>query len=192
MSNESREVLCGETWYWDSRDENQIIFSQDGTGKLICRAELNVWIAAEFDWKFLGIGTSGRGSVESWGGGKSESEVDGADSQFMLEMTLTKRRIPTLGMAQMDRYRINEEILTDETFAPKRYAVTLEAGEFITQFDTISRPEGDLLPGTPKFKFRLTFDSSPYPRREEWREPEGAPDAFKFWEWNQFCGGKLK
>lgn len=40
----------------------------------------------------------------------------------------------------------------------------------------------------PTFALRLTFDRAPFPGREEWRRPEGAPDVFEFWEWNIFLG----
>jgi hypothetical protein len=35
------------------------------------------------------------------------------------------------------------------------------------------------------------FDKLPYPPRKEWREPEGAPDAMKMWEWKEFCARSL-
>ncbi|KAI5920266.1 hypothetical protein F4810DRAFT_713620 [Camillea tinctor] len=193
-NNDGMSILCGETWHWDSRDENQITFHKDGTGELICRAELNVWIAAEFDWKLLGLGSAGSAGVAKSRGccGPSDShDLLPSASQFQLEITLSKRRIPALGGARMDQYKINEALLRDAAFAPKKYAVALEAGEFVTQFDARSREGSHLLPGTPRFRFRLSFEPAPYPRREDWVDPQGAPDAMRFWEWNQFCGRQV-
>ncbi|TFL04960.1 hypothetical protein BDV98DRAFT_601408 [Pterulicium gracile] len=89
----------------------------------------------------------------------------------------------------MSNYTINEALLTDDAFLPKSYIVSLEKGRFITAFDQLGEPRR--LEYTPEYALRLTFDRSPYPPREEWRRPEGAPDAMKFWEWREFCGGKL-
>ncbi|WYZ43723.1 hypothetical protein EsH8_VII_000159 [Colletotrichum jinshuiense] len=191
MSEDSLSILCGQTWHWDSRDENQIIFGDNGIGKLICRSELNVWIAAEFDWKLLGIGKNDQqnaGERRWWSSGLA-SGGGGTETRLMLEIALAKRRIANLGDAEMSRYKINEEVLTDEAFLPKKFVVTLQSGKFKTQFDALGKTE---LPGTPRFGFRLVFDQSPYPRRNQWREPDGAPDAMKFWEWTEFCGGEIK
>jgi hypothetical protein len=109
-------------------------------------------------------------------------------SQFDIELTLTKRRIPKLGNAEMHNYKINESLLTDDAFLPKTYTVRLEKGEFITPYDAMRTEE---IPNTPAFALRLVFDKSPYPPRDEWKEPDGAPDAIKFWEWKEFCGRQL-
>ncbi|OBR02644.1 hypothetical protein CH63R_13870 [Colletotrichum higginsianum IMI 349063] len=189
MSETDLSVLCGYDWHWDSKNENIITFGEDGSGKLICRAELNVWIAAEFDWKLLGIGANKQQSDEDKRWWRSGRNVDPrTETVLMLEMTLTKRRIPSLGEADMSRYTINEDILTDDAFKSKRMHITLETGTFGTQFDARQKEE---LPETPKFKYRLTFDVSPYPKRNQWKDPDGAPDAMKFWEWTQFCGCQI-
>ncbi|TFL04953.1 hypothetical protein BDV98DRAFT_601401 [Pterulicium gracile] len=178
-------ILCKEPWTWDSMNANEITFNVDGTGKLICRIELNVWIAAIFTWSTttpeIAPGTTPHDQPST--GGSSHL------SQLPITITLTKDRIPTLGSADMSNYTINEALLTDDAFLPKSYIVSLEKGRFITAFDQLGEPRR--LEYTPEYALRLTFDRSPYPPREEWRRPEGAPDAMKFWEWREFCGGKL-
>lgn len=82
-------------------------------------------------------------------------------------------------------WRINESLLTNDAFLPKTYTVRLEEGNFLTPYD-LMLPEEDQY--TPRFALRLAFDKSPYPPRHEWKEPGGAPDAMKMWEWKDFCG----
>lgn len=151
--------------------------------QLVCRAELNVWIAAEFDWK-QGSNQTPKTSDTTRDSFDKPDIVGHAD----IEMTLTKRRIPRLRGADMERYIINEALLTDDAFLPRTYHLSLEKGVFLAPFDAM-QPSDFLY--TPRFAYRLSFDKSPYPPRQEWREPEGAPDAFRFWEWKQFCSGQI-
>jgi hypothetical protein len=150
--------------------------------QLICAAELNVWIAAEFNWKSQNPGSLAQTIDITDNAPESRSTL----AQFNIELTLTKRRIPKIGDADMQRYRINESLLTDGAFLPKMYTIKLEKGKFLTSFDA-----RDPVKDSPMFAVRLVFDKSPYPSREEWKEPVGAPDAMKFWEWTEFCGRRL-
>jgi len=184
MSETLLSILLREDWSWDPMGANQITFNNDGTGRLVCRHELNVWIAAEFDWK-----PQSPESLDTVIDISSNTPNDPhLISQFDIELTLTKRRIPKLGTAEMHSYRINESLLTDDAFLPKTYTVRLEKGEFITSYDAMSTEE---IPNASTFALRLVFDKSPYPPRDEWKTPEGAPDAIKFWEWKEFCGRRL-
>ncbi|KAM3450572.1 hypothetical protein MY3296_006035 [Beauveria thailandica] len=86
-------VLCSEPWRWDSFASSEITFNPDGTGELTCRAELNIWIAAEIEWKAQNtaslqqqISTSQQDAAASLAAGPIE-----------IELTLTKRRIPRFG-----------------------------------------------------------------------------------------------
>ncbi|KAK2591897.1 hypothetical protein QQS21_010421 [Conoideocrella luteorostrata] len=173
-------ILCGQPWLWDSDGANQISFAEDGTGDLICRPELNVWIAAEFDWKSCD--------------GKLSQTIDitrtnNKTIQAQIELTLTKRRIPRIGAAKMAEDTINESLLKDSAFQPKSYTLALENDIFLSQFDSINARH---LPShTPRFGFRLVFDKSPYPPRDEWKEPGGAQEALKFWEWTEFCARQI-
>lgn len=152
--------------------------------KLVCRYELNVWIAAEFDWK-----PQSSESLDQVVDISSDTRKDPhLIGQFDIELTLTKRRIPKLGHAEMHNYRINESLLSDDAFLPKTYTVRLEKGNFLTSFEALRTEEIQYI---PRFALRLVFDKSPYPARYEWKEPEGAPDAMKLWEWKDFCGRQL-
>ncbi len=104
--------------------------------------------------------------------------------QFGIELTLTPRRIARMRRPDAQHWRINEALLTDAAFRPKTFALRLEHGHFVTPYD--ARPPG-AQPHTPHFALRLAFDPSPYPPRHEWREPAGAPDAMRMWEWKEFC-----
>lgn len=151
--------------------------------KLVCRHELNIWIAAEFEWKAQ--------KPESLDQVVNLSSISDTRkdphhiSQFDIELTLAKRRIPRMRRPETQGWRINESLLTDEAFLPKTYTVRLEEGNFLTPYD-LMLPEEDQY--TPRFALRLAFDKSPYPPRHEWKEPGGAPDAMKMWEWKDFCG----
>ncbi|KAF7586501.1 hypothetical protein BBP40_008783 [Aspergillus hancockii] len=182
MTEPLLSVLTGESWSWDSLDANQITFNKDGTGKLICRAELNVWIAAEFDWK----PHDPKSLSQPINITNASSKTPSLLGEFNIELALTKRRIAKLGDVDTQRYRINESLLTDAAFTPKTYTIRLEQGGFLTPFDA-RQP----VASSPMFAVRLVFDKSPYPPREEWKEPDGTPDAMKFWEWREFCGRRL-
>ncbi|EGX91065.1 epoxide hydrolase [Cordyceps militaris CM01] len=147
---------------------------------LICRTELNVWIAAEFDWQPHGQQVFSR-MVDA-----AKHDSSPVNLQAKVDMTLTQRRIPKIGNADMSKYNINESLLVQAAFEPKTYTMTLEKGTFLSPCDA-QFPEY-LTEHTPRFQLRLTFDTSPYPPRCEWQKPQEGPDAIRFWEWKQFCG----
>ncbi|KAE8402365.1 hypothetical protein BDV37DRAFT_284846 [Aspergillus pseudonomiae] len=100
-------------------------------------------------------------------------------------MTLTTRRPTTLGDS-INRRVINEQLLTDAAFLPKEYTVTLEAGRFLCASDV-----GGGYSDSPRYGARLSFDKSPYPPREEWKETGGGVGANRFWEWREFCSRRV-
>ncbi|QLI70275.1 uncharacterized protein G6M90_00g079150 [Metarhizium brunneum] len=57
------------------------------------------------------------------------------DFQTKVDMTLTKRRIPSLGNADMSKYNINESLLAQAAFEPKTYTITLDQGNFLSPYD---------------------------------------------------------
>ena len=138
------------------------------------QAEASVFIAAEFEWK--------PGNLLDLVLNPQTGAI-----QFGIELTLMPRK-PTRDGNDWSRYRINEENLTDAAFIPKTYTITLERGIFLTEYDLLREKQ---IPSTPRYAARLSFDPSPYPTREEWKKPDFAPDAYKFWEWKQFCGYKI-
>ena len=109
--------------------------------------------------------------------------------QIDMQITLTKRcwdpAIPKRG------HQINDAVLTDDAFAPRKYTLTLEHGRFVTA-DQAMLPAAQLDSYTEWFAFRLSFNPSPYPSREQWKAAAGvAADALGFWEWKEFCSGRL-
>lgn len=152
--------------------------------KLVCAIELNVWIAAEFEWK-----AQKPESLDQVVNLSSISDLRKDPhhiSQFDIELTLAKRRIPRMRAPEMQDRKINESLLTDDAFLPKTYTVRLEEGNFLTTFaQTLPKKQ---LVYTPRFALRLAFDKSPYPPRHEWKEPGIAEDAVKMWEFKDFYG----
>lgn len=151
--------------------------------KLVCCHETNLSIAAEFEWKSL--------NPETLDQAVDMSSIDNTRkdprllSQVDIELTLAKRRIPRLRNPEMQEWKMNESLLIDDAFLPKTYGIRLEEGNFLTPSDAMSPKEDKY---TPRFALRLAFDKSPYPPRHEWKEPEGAPDAMRMWEWKDFYG----
>lgn len=146
--------------------------------KLICCVELNVWIAAETEWKFqnpecsnkmieIGNIIDNQGSIFGWH--KNPQPLH----QFSIEMTLKRKCIPRI---QAMGYSLGEHFITQEAFKPKTFNVKLEKGNFSTSHG--------------QYGLRLVFDPSPYPPRSEWKDAYG-PDAMKMWEWKNFVGRKL-
>ncbi|KAF9535255.1 hypothetical protein CPB83DRAFT_695 [Crepidotus variabilis] len=179
-------LICREPWNWDSLDENQIHFTDETKGQLVCRHELNVWIAAEFDWRALS-GTALDTVITV-----DDQNPSSVIAELEIELTLTRRHIPRLGQADMSQFIINEFLLEASAFEPKVYTLRLESGIFRSDYDEMRVDLGEVeLPYTPRYGLRLLFDRSPYPKRDQWKVPEGAPDAMKFWEWKVFCGRKL-
>lgn len=84
---------------------------------------------------------------------------------------------------------MNESLLTDGAFLPKAYTTRLEKGSFLTTYDAIlSEEEGQC---TPRFALRLEFDMSAFPPRHGWKEPDGASDAVRMWDWKSFYSRQL-
>ncbi|KAI8631215.1 hypothetical protein F5Y19DRAFT_473613 [Xylariaceae sp. FL1651] len=188
MPETLQSILCSETWVWDPNGSCQITFDKSGTGKLICRSEASVFIAAEFDWELASPTSPAAAAL-------SAIAVDPASPTHLvtlpLTITLTKRRIPYLGDFATSRVlRLNEDLLHDSAFAPRTYAVRVERGDFLSTPDTGSSQtqQRELPKFTPRFALRLVFDASPYPPAEAWRDPDGAPASFKVWEFTEFCG----
>ncbi|OJJ07913.1 hypothetical protein ASPVEDRAFT_89146 [Aspergillus versicolor CBS 583.65] len=175
-----RSLLCAEKWWWDSAAESYIQFHEDGTGDLVARRELCLFIAAHFNW-------------EAQQPDFSNNEIDVASSwlqtwqphnigQIDIKMTLTTRRIQ-LGEMDMQRFQINEDRLTEEAFLPQKLSLRLEKGRFMTVNDAQFVSE---LPYYQTFHYRLSCDPSPFPVQDMWKSPGGAPEQLRFWEWKQF------
>ncbi|OAQ61197.1 hypothetical protein VFPPC_02201 [Pochonia chlamydosporia 170] len=176
-------ILCGEEEWWYDQDGRSISFNNDGTGELWCRCNLNYWIAAEIEWK--SIKQVDRVEPSS----QSVNTVSDAQSknprhlgQLNLQITLTKRLPQRARDSILSKSTIiNELSLKDDAFQPKFYAVTIEKGNFIEPCRI-----GFSSSTASRFALRLLFDTSPYPPRSEWKNPEGGPDGGQFWDHREF------
>jgi hypothetical protein len=151
---------------------------------LTCKYENNVWIACEISWK-----AKDPNALQQVITSTNPSSLI---SQFALEITLQKRRISSLQDARWDKSELNEKLLTDAAFQPKTYTLRLEQGRFRTPHDLLN--DGKNTPDwAPWYAFRLVFDVSPYPPRQEWKwaDEKPVPDVYKFWEWKEFCNREL-
>ncbi|KAI5928092.1 hypothetical protein F4810DRAFT_646899 [Camillea tinctor] len=166
MEDTFLSLLC-RTWMWDPNHWCKIKFKADGTGELICRVEFNLYVAAEFDWQ------------PQPGSPALDRTINLAADQallaeYNLELTLTKRRIPSLGSTSTEGALINESHLTDAAFVPKNYTVRLEKGRF-----PVSRNVS--VWANWWYGLRIVFDKSPFPSIEEWKG-----DAVRTVEGNKF------
>ncbi|KAI1843494.1 hypothetical protein JX266_010320 [Neoarthrinium moseri] len=174
MTGDSKDslisALCGpEIWQWDSNGSCSISFKKDGTGLLRAGAELSIFIAAEFAWELK----------------SSENTED--NPSFDIQITLTTRVHPYLRESRQHYTLLNEQALTSAAFQPKTYTIRLEEG----RFDEPATPwvnSPPFLHRPPKFALRLSFDKSPFPPLEEWREEaKFAAEQCRFWEYKEFA-----
>lgn len=150
--------------------------------QLVARREFCLFIAAELKWKCQK--EEELNQVVDLCEHSPDTQILG---QFEIEICLLKSRSAKLGRVDTSNYLMNEALLTDQAFSPKSFFLTLETGIFSTVDGAkLRRKRG----GVPKYPYRLRFDQSPYPSRPEWKDPTGAPDGLKFWEWTDFCRGQ--
>ncbi|KAI1811888.1 hypothetical protein GGS20DRAFT_560817 [Poronia punctata] len=167
MSESLKSTLCQHPWIHDSEGQNKIIFNQDGTGELILRREIPIFIAAQIKWTLFPP-TSATTSATSPPTSTSTSTTEQAE----IEITLTPDRLPWISSTR--KPKINDQLLKDEAFLPKRYNIRIER-------------DG----GEGEYEYRLVFlDRGPYPAEECWRDLSGAPGRLRFWEWRDFVGGR--
>ncbi|KAJ4366085.1 hypothetical protein N0V95_000312 [Ascochyta clinopodiicola] len=88
--------------------------------------------------------------------------------------------------------------LRSDAFRPKQYTLTLSHGRFIEPFHHFIKPPYPILQSGPerfapnRFSYKLVFDKSPYPPREEWAESYGNGDLrgsleyHRYWEKTDF------
>ncbi|RYP13636.1 hypothetical protein DL767_010646 [Monosporascus sp. MG133] len=182
-------VLCEDHWQIDSERRSYITFKADGSGQIVLRRDMPIAICAEIEWRPVNPKSFDDVNLDidnGADGGPSSSVV----AEFEIEITLTKRRPASWG-PKVERLRINEHQLTEDAFVPKAYRVTLERGEFRSREDLSRFPASEMPVWAERFALRLLFDKSPYPPRQEWKQPEGMPDANKVWEWKEFCGRRF-
>ncbi|KAF2194656.1 hypothetical protein K469DRAFT_650591 [Zopfia rhizophila CBS 207.26] len=187
-------LLCKEPWDYYASGECLIKFEGNGTGHLICRSELVVFISVELEWKLLSLNHSAQRTTDNknttaayllntllnnwWFRSTASSSIAEAE----IEVTLLKQHARILG--PMKGCICNEHVLKPEAFLPKRFAITLEKGSFWPAgVQSLSRVPDWI----SRHSYRLLFDKSPFPPRDEWKDPDGGPDANQFWEFRKFC-----
>ncbi|OOF93086.1 hypothetical protein ASPCADRAFT_132800 [Aspergillus carbonarius ITEM 5010] len=174
-----RSILFEESWeyHWQSR----IIFHADGTGTLIACGELCSFIGLHFNWKIHNPDYLDQVIDPNTHTGRPPQTV----CEFSVEITYTTRRPTEFNNRNMRM--LNEGTLTAQAFRPKTFQIRLEHGRFFTQWETQRT-------GVPRwshpYAWRLVFDRSPYPPREEWTMAwgDGMLDFQRFWERTEFCG----
>ncbi|PWY93011.1 hypothetical protein BO94DRAFT_544062 [Aspergillus sclerotioniger CBS 115572] len=166
-----RSILCAETWDWND-GTSSITFHENGTGKLFCTTEVNLWIEAEIDWK-----PHNPDCLDQVVTLDNKSWKSKLVSEFSIEITLTTR----LPHEITNRKIFNEGWLNDEAFRPKTYNIRLEQGRFRNQFDIMHNVRDG-----SQYALRLVFDPSPFPLDEEWNDRSNGPHVMKFWEWTEF------
>lgn len=95
---------------------------------------------------------------------------------FELELTLAKRRIPTMRCPEAQTWRMNESLLTDDAFLPKTYTVRLEKGNFLTPYNAMLPKKDQYI---LRFTLCLAFNKPPYPSQYKWKELGGVPATIK-------------
>jgi hypothetical protein len=148
--------------------------------KLVARCEFNIFIAAEIQWRLCSPNAlTDKIDIGITPPYPSHSRLVG---KFNIEMTLTTRRVG-VGAVDMGKVRINECQLTEKAFLPNQYTVRVEQGKFMAVNDV---PFVRELPCISTYSYRLIFDPSPFPPQHMWKDPAGAPESIRFWEWTQF------
>ncbi|KAJ4386029.1 hypothetical protein N0V93_008920 [Gnomoniopsis smithogilvyi] len=173
------------------------MFHQHGTGEIILIHEARAWIGAQTEWKCLdGAAILNRDIPCIVDGQGDASAQDRARNNLIadisMEITITKRVITSRGT--VEGLDLNEFYLKDQAFTPKRYFARLESGTFMT---TMEEKLKAIPPWTPRFKYRLSFDTSPYPQSEDWKDFDEdeqylLPQPFlPYSEWKEFCSVQL-
>ncbi|KAI0598769.1 hypothetical protein F4775DRAFT_554264 [Biscogniauxia sp. FL1348] len=178
MEDTFSSLLC-RTWIWDPNHWCAIKFKADGTGELTCRVEFNLYVAAEFDWK-------PQPSSQALDSVINPDTNQALLAEYNLELTLTKRRIPSLGNTSTEGAQINEAHLTDAAFVPKTYTIRLEKGRF-----PVSRNVS--VWANWWYGLRIVFDKSPFPPLEEWQgKATSTVEGNKFYDRVDFYDQELE
>ncbi|KAF2140429.1 uncharacterized protein K452DRAFT_360039 [Aplosporella prunicola CBS 121167] len=179
MNEDLISILCDESWYYDQKGFNDVLFRKDGTGEIVFRGETTIMIATAFHWKVFSQ------SINQ--GANNYQKIPHVIGQLDIEMTITKRRLTR--WKKLDELQLNEAYLTEDAFMPKTYTICLEKGSFLTPWAESNFKKFPSAP--PRYALRLKFDKSPYPPRHELKNPEGGPEQVKVWDWKEFCNREL-
>ncbi|KAJ7629677.1 hypothetical protein DFH06DRAFT_1225102 [Mycena polygramma] len=182
-------VLCNEeAWHWDTYDGHKLVFHRDGTGEIISRAELCIWIVATFEWKvhdpasveFSPVPPPQRSVFQDM---VLRSPPPPPVLRASIDFQLTKRRPLLYG--KVVQARINEDVLLDAAFESRVLGITVDRGRFRTASDSNTY-------GAQAFQLRLSFDVSPYPAKDVWRpEQHNMVESMGQPLMTEFCARKL-
>ncbi|KAI0887520.1 uncharacterized protein GGS22DRAFT_110608 [Annulohypoxylon maeteangense] len=181
MNEALRSILSGgDEWYHNS-DGRHIKFNKDGTGELWCRSNFNYWILAVIEWKAIKPPHGPSQIVEF--PNQVPNTVWNKAPQLLghldIEITLTKR-LPKVAETSVlaQGNGINERNLTDDAFQTRLFTVRIEKGNFVEP--------ACIGHSNWRYELRLTFDKSPYPPREQWKDTEYGPDQGQYWNIVEF------
>ncbi|KAM5436549.1 hypothetical protein MferCBS31731_005827 [Microsporum ferrugineum] len=160
MAETLRSILCGRMWNVDSHDGIWIEFKDDGTGEMAYYGELNVFIAAEIEW-----GTIDPTALDQVIHRGEEKETR-LLAEFDINLTLTKRRLTSIGPYYTDGATINGGRLEDNAFILRTFHVRLEKGSFIPITNIC---DGKVYQFTKRYALRLAFDKTPFPPSAVWK-----------------------
>jgi hypothetical protein len=149
---------------------------------LTCSSGLTLFITVEFEWRAVEPTNALDKPCTTGLVGPNDPLTLG---RCNVEITLTKRPIPTLANTDTNDNIWNEALLRESAFTPRRVTLTFENGSFVSAADKKWRKKD--LWDAPRFKYRLTINPSPYPPRVEWVDPL---DQLGFWNWREFCTEK--
>lgn len=142
--------------------------------KLDCRNVFSTHMDAFFDWEPVDPASYGQVIDQTTIGSAGKKEDMTRLGTTDLNITLTTRKLTHITSSRM-----NEQWLTDDAFSPKRYTIRLEKGPFgLTDSRNNVVQQG--------YGLQLTFNTSPFPPREEWKSDKGARVQWRFWEACQF------
>ncbi|KAG5653798.1 hypothetical protein H0H81_010468 [Sphagnurus paluster] len=103
-------------------------------------------------------------------------------------MTITPRLMPCRYGHDLSGYRLNDGVLLEDAFRPRRFTIRVDSGRFLPQKDAQHASRD-----SPRYGLRMVFDASPYPVPELWRpEQHSMVDSMGQFEITEFCAVQLE
>ncbi|KAJ7159999.1 hypothetical protein C8R43DRAFT_1177595 [Mycena crocata] len=193
LSPTINNLLC-QSWYWDSDHCHTITFKEDGSGEILSRGELNLWIAAFTQWKVIEVMLQDTQALDApLPETTFMSKMLGSAPRHVtilkarVEITLSRNRMTMLWGHDITGRRINDDLLLDEAFQTKQYNITVRRGRFANQHATKrNQPKPTL------HALEMMFDKSPLPAKDEWKpEQQAMVESIRQYEITSFCAQEL-
>ncbi|KAJ7094290.1 hypothetical protein C8R44DRAFT_718422 [Mycena epipterygia] len=193
LSPTINNLLC-QSWHWDSDKCHTITFNADGSGELISRGEMNLWIAAFTRWKLLDVIFEDTQALDAplpeptFVGKMLGSPASHATIlKARVEITLSRDRMTSLWGHDISGRQINDDLLLEDAFQTKQYTITVRRGQFATQHAVKIN-----LPKPPLHALEMAFDRSPLPAKDEWKPKQQAMvESMRQYEMTSFCAQEL-